>query len=336
MLNILLYFLTPILLLSLIVVFGLYEKKIKRGSDLDKKDYYWSKNSNIIDLKKTTSNLIDIALLNYTLVYVCSVIFFMIIHKFGNTKYILSFDFTAYLGIVISICLSSIAIISLLVSLKKEYYLTITIIDIIIDYKIIRMVMSILLDAFFFVILYFCNQFFLKNNISEYSLVIKLFMLSLFIVIVIITLFMLYQTIKICVYNNKRELKNNKVLRFKVADNYIAADSEKYSIVGIRQNINYLIEEIISQYKKAKFSECCFKDVDFYSSILCKVNKKYAKESDKDQKELNKKIKYCGSFCVFIVAAIMELVTFYSIFLDKVNPEKTYIFIQIILTLIIF
>lgn len=65
MLNILLYFLTPILLLSLIVVFGLYEKKIKKGSDLDKKDYYWSKNSNIIDFKKTTSNLIDIALLNY-------------------------------------------------------------------------------------------------------------------------------------------------------------------------------------------------------------------------------------------------------------------------------
>lgn len=259
------------------------------------------------------------------------VIFFVLTLFYQNDEYnfsalkpfISNETFWSILGINIDI----LTVISLVIALKKDYYLGIDVKSVMKLYNIPDFIIMVLIcscSAFLFYGIY--NLKVIKG--SGYSIFIELTIYTFILLILFNLIILIYTTINICINSSKKEMKTFKCLRYKIVYEYQLKQEESISNSAVEKISTFLVGEILKYYKKFNKKANKLEKVQYESvMILMKKNTDFAKK-------YNKKFR-CGGAARVTFGVMLWEISLISTQWSQIREHFIFTAIAIVVTLLI-
>lgn len=323
-------FMTPIILFSWCCTFWGIKMKNKNATTEELKNFYWLKNSNGNEkIEEKNYNIQNIIL---EVVCVGTFIFLFLailrtynIYNFLPLKTLISGE--AFWNIL-EINIEILTVISLVIVLRKEYYLGISVKEVMKKYRIPDYLIKIVTYSIILFMLYGIYNIspIRKNGVN--SIWVELWIYSIMLLILVNLMILIYKTISICVNGTKKEMKTFKCLRYKIAFEYQLKQDDLINSSAVEKISTYLVNEIQKYYKSFRRKADKLVEVQYYSTIL--LEKKFG-----DAKKYNKKLRKVG---IALVSGLAILLFSCSIFTYIKTNEKRHIeffVVEIIITLFV-
>lgn len=322
-------FVIPIVLLVWCIVFRRIKNKNKNATLEELKNFYWLKNSNgnerIEEKYYCMQNII------FEIIYIGLFIFWILIcmaaadiYDFGALK---SFVSSVAFWNVLEVNIGILTVISLVITLKKEYYLGITIKDVMKLYEIPDSMIKILICSSILFIFYGIYNISLIKNDEIRSMFVELLIYTFMLLILENLIVLLYRTINICINSSKKEMKTFKCLRYKIAYEYQLKQNEPINSGAVEKISTYLVKEVQKYYKSFREKADKLVEVQYDSTILL------MDEITENDKKYNRKFRKKGTILIgFISFFILGVLTFSNIQIKERGYIKILI-IEMILTL---
>lgn len=296
-------FLVPVMLFVWCCAFWTTKRKSKNTSLEELKNFYWLKNSDEnekIERKYySVLGLIGESIYWGVIILVFLVIPFFKIYNFSPLKSLISSE--AFWNIL-AIDIQILTVISLIIVLKKDYYLGITIKEVMKAYRIPDLVIKVLICS---CIIFLCYSIYniieIRNN-EIYSILVECTIYSFMFLMLINLIVLIYRTITICINNSKKEIETFKCLRYKMTFENQLKQEEAIKGNVVEKISTYLVNEVKRCYKSFRKKSDKLVEIQYGSAIVpvrknCKNDKKY-----------NRKIKIIGivriSFFAFLILSV--------------------------------
>lgn len=244
-----------------------YQNKLKNGDVESKKNYYWSKNGK--GMKNAIENhfnmwKIIIEIIIVFLILLIPIIFFYEKYNYEPLNDLLSSE--AFWNLV-ELNISILTIISVIIIFKKDYYLGISIRDVMVLYDIPDVVLRVLVGSSFIFLLY--GIYNVKKIRSSYiSHVVEILVYIIMFYIILSVLVVIYKTADLLINSSKKEMKAFQCLRYKIAYGYRLDKQEVISNYAVEKISTYLVNEILKYYKYIKGKNQELDSIQFDSTIL--------------------------------------------------------------------
>ena len=255
------------MLLAMCCISWYYQNKLKNGDVENKKNYYWSKNGkgmeNAIENHFNVWKII-IEIIIVFLILLIPIIFFYEKYNYEPLNNLLSSE--AFWNLV-ELNISILTIISVIIIFKKDYYLGISIRDVMVLYDIPDVVLRVLVGSSFIFLLY--GIYNVKKIRSSYiSYVVEILVYIIMFYIILSVLVVIYKTADLLINSSKKEMKAFQCLRYKIAYGYRLDKQEVISNYAVEKISTYLVNEILKYYKYIKVKNQELDSIQFDSTIL--------------------------------------------------------------------
>lgn len=320
----------PIALFCWCVIYWIVKTNSKNRSLEEEKNFYWLKNSS----KKLVEKDYSIGMIILRGLYLGIIIgFYLLIialvdgYNFLTLKSFISIEaFWNILGMDIQI----LTIVSLVTVLKKDFYLGITIKEVMKAYRIPNLLMKVLIYSciiFFGYGMY--NVSMIRN--SEYVIFVEFAIYSLVLVFLVNLIILIYRTIVICLCNSKKEIETFKCLRYKIAFEYQVEQEEPINGNMVEKISTYLVNEVKKYYKSFKEKSNSLVEVQYGSGILG------IKDNLQKTKEYNRRFRIIG-----LVPVVLLVMSYFGVLLLEEHASMKgnwkligIIIVQIVVTVIL-
>lgn len=307
-------FIVPIGLL-LILIIHCYFLKIRKRKMLDEslKNFYWLKNSKHNEnLEQKTYDMGVVRFYSFmTCIIFLLILIFLRNFNLYNFYYLHKDIFGNLIWNFFTLNLSVLTVVSIVVAVKKDYYLAIDVKDVLQIYGIPNNIMTVFYNSGWIVFIDAISNVSIVKKSVEVSELIKLSIYSLFIWLLINVMLLIYKTIKLCINNSKKEMKAFKCLRYKIAFDYFLPEDFLINRGAIERISSYLIDEIEKKYKAFLKNDNNIKDIYFNSLMVCNDS------IYENEKKYSKRIEVIGTQKVLVVSLLLLLLFYVDIFVSS-------------------
>lgn len=183
---------------------------------------------------------------------------------------------------VLELNVGLMTIISLVTVLKKDYYLVISVRDVLKIYKIPNTIIKEIVVSIALLILLFIQNIVDKWMSDEWRCLVSLMTVSMMLLCGYYTMCLIYKTIKLCLNDEKKELEAFRCLRFRIAYGYQIKENEKIPVYAVEKIASYLILQIKKKCKYLKNKDGVLQEVRYGSRMLPgSENTQYNKKSNR-------------------------------------------------------
>lgn len=257
----------------LLLIWGIrsFEKtRMSKKLPEDLKNMYWSKSTKWNEKLSVKTYNIDDDLCKVFGASIIICIGLLICYGINEDAFLAPMDWFwgDILWKILELNVGLMTIISLVVVFKKDYYLVITVRDVLILYDMPNMIVKEMIASIELVLFVFIYNIAGTCMSDPIKILTMLMFVSLMILCGAYTMVLIGKTIKLCLNDERKELEAFKCLRYRIANGYQLKECDKVPICAVEKIASYLTLQIKSKSNYLKNKNGRLKGVHYGSIML--------------------------------------------------------------------